>query len=158
MPDEFLDNDGSSYSMLQRNFNEAWVQYILEYPTPAVEGAEKEKKYIVNMLVPVINQAARSNLAKSDVYLALWAYDNIWTSYFIYKRKGKRDADLLMLMRTLREGYSLMLHRSIEMRQMAMILEPKQSVFQRFTDNTQRKIGFFKGKKSKKEESMDGER
>jgi len=147
--DEFL-NDSQGY-MSMRGFSDQWIPYILEYDMPNVRDAEQAKTDLVNMLKPVINTAARTNLKRQDVDLFLWGFENVWQAFFIYKRKGKYDADLLCLKRSLKEGYALMLYRSIEMRQMGMLLEPKQNIFQRFVSNAEKRVGLFKSKKTNNE-------
>ena len=137
--------------MSMRGFSDQWIPYILEYDMPNVRDAEQAKTDLVNMLKPVINTAARTNLKRQDVDLFLWGFENVWQAFFIYKRKGKYDADLLCLKRSLKEGYALMLYRSIEMRQMGMLLEPKQNIFQRFVSNAEKRVGLFKSKKTNNE-------
>ena len=144
MADDFLENDNSITTM--RGFNEQWIPYILNYEMPNVQEADKAKKDIIQMLTPVMNTAARSNLNRTDVRLALWEFDNIWTAYFVYRRRGKYDSDLLMLKRSLKAGFNLMLRRSLEMGQMRMIFEPKQNIFQKLVSGSERKLKFFKNK------------
>jgi len=136
-------------NFLDRDFKRSWVEYVLEFPLPKLKDKdEKEVKYnITKMLEPVVNTAARSNLKRPDVRLFLWEYDNIWDSFFNYKRKGSYDPDLICLKKSLRAGYALMLYRSVDMGQMRMIFEPKQSVFQKIFSGSDRKLGFFKRKK-----------
>ena len=136
-------------SFLDKDFSKSWVEYILEFNLPSVKDKDEEEvKYnIIQMLKPVINTGARSNLKRSDVWLFLWEYDNIWQSFFTYTRKGTYDPDLISLKKSLRAGYALMLYRSVDMGQMRMIFEPKQSVFQRIFSGSDRKLGFFKRRK-----------
>jgi len=134
--------------MNARTFAESWIQYILEFNMPGVEEEEKIKYEIIEMLKPVINTAARSNLKRPDVRLFLWGYDNIWQSFFIYSRKGNYNPRLIQLKKCLREGYALMLYRSVDMGQMRMIFEPKQSMFQKVFNGTEKKLGFFKRRKN----------
>jgi len=132
---------------MNRSFAESWVQYILEFNIPEVNNKQEVKYDIIQMLKPVINTAARSNLKRPDVRLFLWEYDNIWKSFFIYSRRGTYDPSLINLKKSLRAGYALMLYRSVEMGQMRMIFEPKQSIFQRIFSGSDKKLGFFKHKK-----------
>ena len=156
MSDFLNESDSGSRGITPRPYHETWIRYILEFPLDSVKDEKETKNTLIKMLMPVINTAARSNLKRNDVRLFLWGYDNVWKSFFVYKRKGNYDPDLLVLKRCLREGFALMLYRSIEMRQMGMILEPKQSVFQRFVSGTERKVGFFKNKKKDIDNSMEG--
>lgn len=152
MEDEFLNENNQSMTTM-RGFHEQWIPYILNYEMPTVKDANQAKRDLVQMLTPVMNVAARSNLNRTDVRLALWEFDNIWTSFFIYKRRGNKDADLLMLKRSLKAGFNLMLRRSLEMGQMRMIFEPKQSIFQKLVSGSERRLNFFKNKKGDKPES-----
>jgi len=156
MPDFLSDEETIGSGFTPRPFHETWIRYILEFPLPKEKDEEETKKSLIKMLTPVINTAARSNLKRNDVRLFLWGYDNIWQSFFVYKRKGNYNPDLLLLKRCLREGFALMLYRSIEMRQMGMILEPKQSIFQRFVSEADRKVGFFKTKNKKIDDESGG--
>jgi len=140
--------------MNARSFAESWIQYILEFNLPDLEDEQKVKYEIIEMLKPVINTAARSNLKRPDVRLFLWGYDNIWQSFFIYSRKGSYNPKLIQLKKCLREGYALMLYRSVDMGQMRMIFEPKQNVLQRIFNGSNKKLSFFK---RKKENEMEGE-
>jgi len=133
--------------MNTRNFAESWIQYVLEFNMPSVDDEQDVKYEIVEMLKPMINTSARSNLKRQDVRLFLWGYDNIWQSFFIYSRKGSYDPKLIQLKKCLREGYALMLYRSIDMGQMRMIFEPKQSVLQKIFSGSDKKLGWFKRKK-----------
>jgi len=146
MEDEFFDQQ-QNLGVGIRNFSETWVQYILEFPMPKIEEEREVKETIIHMLTPVMNVSARSNLRRPDIPLHLWAYDIIWQKYFVYKRRGRYDPDLLVLKESLREGFELMLNRSVEMGQMRMIFEPKQSIFQRLVTGRDRKLSFFKHKK-----------
>jgi len=132
---------------MNRSFASSWVQYILEFNLPEVEKEQDIKYNIIQMLKPVINTAARSNLKRPDVRLFLWEYDNIWKSFFIYSRKGTYDPSLINLKKSLRAGYALMLYRSVEMGQMRMIFEPKQSILQRIFSGSDKKLSLFKRKK-----------
>jgi len=132
---------------MNRDFARSWVEYILEFNLPEIEKEQEIKYNIIQMLKPVINTAARSNLKRPDVRLFLWEYDNIWKSFFIYSRKGNYDPSLINLKKSLRAGYALMLYRSVEMGQMRMIFEPKQSILQRIFSGSNRKLSLFKRKK-----------
>lgn len=131
---------------MNRGFAGSWTQYILEFNMPDIEDEHKVKYEIIEMLKPVINTAARSNLKRPDVRLFLWGYDNVWKKFFIYSRKGNYDPRLIQLKSSLREGYALMLYRSIEMGQMRMIFEPKQSIFQKIFSGSSKKLSLFKRK------------
>jgi len=140
--------------MSSRSFGESWVQYILEFNMPDVADEKKVKYEIIQMLEPVINTAARSNLKRNDIRLFLWGYDNIWQSFFIYSRKGSYNPKLIQLKKCLREGYALMLYRSVEMGQMRMIFEPKQSVFQKVFSSSDKARSFFRRKTEPKEKEV----
>jgi len=144
-----LDN-GDNVSLSGKN---AWVKYILKAKLPDVRNEDQAKQSIIQMLEPLMDSANRSNLKRWEIPEYLRGYDIVWQKYFVYKRKGKYDSDLLVLKSSLREQFALELSRSIDMGMMSMILQPKQvqSVFQRFADDTKKKLGFFKSKQQNDE-------
>jgi hypothetical protein len=140
--------DDDSHSMNLSTGGEPWVKYILKASLPNVKNASQAKKDIIEMLEPMMDSSNRSNVKRYEIPEYLRGYDIVWQKFFIYKRKGRYDPDLLVLKSSIREMYALELSRSIEMGQMSMIFQPKriQDVFQRFMDDTKKKIGFFKTK------------
>ena len=152
MEDEFLNDDGtlSGFRGL-RPFSETWVRYIIEYHMPDIP--DREKHEIVAMLKPVVDVAAKGYIIRREIPMHLDAYDIIWEKYKMYMKRGKYDPRLLTLQESLRLGFEIQLTRSVDAAQMRMIFEPKQNIFQRFIDGTQRKIGFFKSKP--KNENID---
>ena len=149
MENSFLD-DEQGMNVGLRPFSEAWIRYIIEYHMP--DMPEEEKREIIVMLKPVVDVAAKAYIKRHEIPMHLDAYDIIWDKYFMYMKRGKYDPRLLILRESLREGFELQLTRSVDARQMSMIFEPKQSIFQRLITGGQRKLSFFKGKKTEHEE------
>jgi len=136
-----------------RPFSEAWIKYIIEFNMPDI--SEEEKREIIGMLKPIVDVAAKGYIKRHEIPMHLDAYDIIWDKYFMYMKRGKYDPRLLTLRESIREGFELQLTRSVDARQMSMIFEPKQSIFQRFIDGSQRKLSFFKSKKEKQVEESE---
>lgn len=133
----------------------AWIKYILKFNMPSVDDDDKEKeikKEIINMLQPVMDIAPRGNYENQDIRFALWEYDDYWTSYYMYKRNGRYNADLIQLQRGLRLCFKMELTRGKHMGQMDMIFQPKQSIIQRLISGSRDKTGFFKSKKKETDE------
>jgi len=154
MEDEFLNDNGSLQGFQGlRPFSETWVRYIIEYHMPDI--GTKEKNEIVSMLKPVVDVAAKGYILRREIPMHLDAYDIIWDKYKMYLKKGKYDPRMLTLQESLRLGFELQLTRSVDASQMRMIFEPKQNIFQRFVNASQKRVGFFKHKKN--DNDMDGE-
>lgn len=153
MEDEFLNDNGSVQGFQGlRPFSETWVRYIIEYHMPDIDPRAKHE--IVAMLKPVVDVAAKGYILRREIPMHLDAYDIIWDKYFMYMKKGKYDPRMLVLRESLRQGFELQLTRSVDASQMRMIFEPKQNIFQRFVNASQKRIGFFKHK-SKENEEME---
>ena len=147
MEDEFLNDDGSLSGFRGlRPFSETWVRYIIEYHMPDI--GDKEKHEIVSMLKPVVDVAAKGYIQRREIPMHLDAYDIVWDKYFAYMKQGKYDPRLLVLKESLRLGFEIMLTRGVDAAQMRMIFEPKQNIFQRFVNDANRRVGFFKSKKN----------
>ncbi len=125
-----------------------WVEYILKTPLPNTEKSSETKQRIIAMLKPMMDVANRSNVKRWEIPEYLCGYDIVWNKFFIYERKGRFEPELLVLKSSIREEYCLELSRSIDMGQMAMIFQPQkiQHVFQRFADDTKKKLKFFKSR------------
>jgi len=150
MEDEFLRDDGTLAGFQGlRPFSETWVRYIIEYHMPDI--SEKEKHEIVAMLKPVVDVAAKGNILRREIPMHLDAYDIIWDKYKMYMKKGKYDPRMLTLQESLRLGFEIQLTRSVDAGQMRMLFEPKQSIFQRFVNSSEKRLGFFKHKDKNKE-------
>jgi len=153
MEEDFLTDDGTLSGFKgMRPFSETWIRYIMEYQLP-----DADKKEIIRMLRPIMDVAAKGNIRRQDIPMYLDDYDIIWHKYKMYMKKGKYDPELLTLEESLRLGFELQATRSVDMGQMRMIFEPKsiQSVFQRFIDASNKKLGFFKkGKPPSQQEEM----
>ena len=132
----------------------AWIKYILEFNMPSVDKADEVKKELIDMLRPVMDVAPRGNYENHDIRFALWSYDDFWSSYHIYKRKGRYNPDIIELQRGLRLCFKMELTRGKKMGQMNMIFQPKQNVIQRLITASKDKAGIFRGKPKKKEEEM----
>ena len=146
MENEFLDENGTIQGFQGlRPFSETWIRYIIEYNMPDIEPDEKHK--IIAMLKPVVDVAAKGFILRREIPMHLDAYDIIWDKYKMYMKRGKYDPRMLTLQESLRLGFELQLTRSVEASQMRMIFEPKQNIFQRFVNASQRRMGFFKHKK-----------
>lgn len=124
----------------------AWIKYILQFNMPTVEDADKVRKDLINMLRPIMDVAPKGNYELHDIRFALWAYDDYWSSYFIYKRRGRYNPDLIELKRGLRLCFKMELTRGKKMMQMGMIFQPKQNIIQRLITHGRDKTGFFKSK------------
>ena len=125
-----------------------WVEYILKTPLPNIKNEKAFKAKVINFLKPMMETANKTNLTRKDIAIAMTGYHKLWLKIPAYFNEGRRDADLIMLRKSLEEAYWLELHRSIGMGQMAMIFQPQkiQHVFSRFADDTKRKLNFFKSK------------
>lgn len=141
----------------QRQWNEAWIKYVLEFPLPDVRDEGGVKEEIIGMLKPVMDTAAKSNILRREIPMHLDSYDLIWSKYFAYMKKGKYNARLLVLQESLREGFELHLNRGIEATQMRMIFEPKQTISQRFMNGMQKKVGWFKSRRDENEQNNNPE-
>jgi len=119
---------------------------------PSVDKADEVKKDLINMLRPVMDTAPRGNYENQDIRFALWSYDDFWTSYYIYKRNGRYNPDLIELQKGLRLCFKMELTRGKRMMQMGMIFQPKQSIIQRLITGSRDKAGLFRGKKKEKTE------
>jgi len=153
MQEEFLSEDGSVSGFKgMRPFSETWIRYIIEYQIPDLP--EDEKNELVNMLRPVLDVAAKGYILRREIPMHLDAYDIIWDKFFCYMKRGKYDPRLLVLRESLRLGFEIQLTRAVEAAQMRMIFEPKQTMFQRFFDATNRKAGLFKRNKNRNMEEQ----
>lgn len=133
----------------------AWIKYILQFNMPTVDDASEVKKELVNLLKPIMDVAPRGNYENHDIRFALWDYDDFWTSYFIYTRRGRYNPDLIQLQRGLRMCFKMELTRGKKMMQMGMIFQPKQNIVQRLISGSRDKARFFKSKKKEPEELME---
>lgn len=132
----------------------AWIKYILQFNMPTVDKSDDVKMEIVNMLKPIMDVAPRGNYENHDIRFALWEYDDFWDAYFIYKRNGRYNPDLIELRRGLRLCFKMELTRGKRMMQMGMIFQPKQNIIQRLITGSRDKARFFKSKKKEDTEQQ----
>lgn len=150
MEDEFLNEDGTLQGFQGlRPFSETWIRYIIEYNMPDI--SPEEKRGIIGMLKPVVDVAAKGYILRREIPMHLDAYDIIWEKYKMYLKKGKYDPRMLTIQESLRLGFEIQLTRSVDFSQIRAIFEPKQNIFQRFVNDSQRRVGFFKHKKNNNE-------
>ena len=76
MQDEFLDNTYETAVGGQRPWSVAWLKDLIEYNIP--EMPEKEKRTIIGIFKPLLDNAAKTNLNDRQISLMLKQYDIIW--------------------------------------------------------------------------------
>lgn len=152
MGDAFLDEYDATVGA-QRPWSVAWLKDLIEYNIPDID--EKEKREIIGIFKPLLDNAAKTNLTDKQILSMLNQYEIIWGKFFMYMKRGKKDPQLLVLKESLYAGYEQQLNRSKHFGQMRLVME-QHSIIKQISEGfnrTKNRLSFFKNKPENNDET-----